>query len=130
MKLEKIFESWRKYRLKRELKNLDRYFTPNTNNPYKNEGMLVKDTARGRERRLPLNLADFTKENLKNAFRGARMAGLPFSSSSSREEIRNAASAYMKAQDQAWSQLDVPDLRAARQREIKALLAIRRRPRP
>lgn len=130
MKLEKIFESWRKYRLKRELKKLNRYFTTYSPNSIGDEEKVVIDTAGGRERRVPVRVADLNTEYLKKAFKGSRMGDNPISSTSDRESINNAFRDYMKSQETAWSQLAVPDLRADRRREIKALLAIHRRPRP
>jgi hypothetical protein len=130
MNRKKILESWKKYRLKKEIKKLNRYFTTYSPNSIGDEEKLVIDTAGGRERRLPLRMADVKTEYLKKAFKGAKMGDNPITSTSDRESINRAYRDYMGSQERQWSQLDVPERRADRLRKAKALLAYRRRPRP
>lgn len=119
MNRKKILESWKKYRLKKEIKNLERYVNPPN---FGDEDRLVIDTSKGRERRTPLRSADVRTEYLKRATRGARMANMPLSSDSSPEKIRQGFMNYMKNQEIAWSQTDIPERRADRLRKAMALL--------
>lgn len=119
MNRKKILESWKKYRLKKEIKNLERYVNPPN---FGDEDRLVIDTSKGRERRTPFRSADVRTEYLKRATRGARMENMPLSSDSSPEKIRQGFMNYLNNQEIAWSQTDIPERRADRLRKAKALL--------